>query len=213
MRDRDIHTLVFVHGLGGNRANFYPLQAYLWAKGHRRQYSFNYAMTDSIESMGVRLQRLLKRDVRGGRIDIIAHSMGGLVSRVYLQMLGGDRRVDRFITLGTPHRGSYASSWLPTPLVRQLHPDGPFLTHLNGLAAPDVTTTSIAASQDILVLPPRHALAPFGETRMLDDMGHNQMLFSPTVFGHVHDAIGRHPPVPEPAWTPSMAAPLRLAVR
>lgn len=40
------------------------------------------------------------------KVDIVAHSMGGLVARIYLQELGGDRRVDRIVMMGTPHRGS-----------------------------------------------------------------------------------------------------------
>jgi pimeloyl-ACP methyl ester carboxylesterase len=37
---------------------------------------------------------------------IVAHSMGGIVARLYIQGLGGSTRVKRLITLGTPHRGS-----------------------------------------------------------------------------------------------------------
>jgi pimeloyl-ACP methyl ester carboxylesterase len=40
------------------------------------------------------------------KVDIVAHSMGGLAARIYVQEMGGDRRVDRLIMMGTPHRGS-----------------------------------------------------------------------------------------------------------
>jgi Lecithin:cholesterol acyltransferase len=40
------------------------------------------------------------------RLVLVAHSMGGLVSRYYLEVLGGWRDTQSLITFGTPYRGS-----------------------------------------------------------------------------------------------------------
>jgi triacylglycerol lipase len=40
------------------------------------------------------------------RIDMIAHSLGGLDARYALSKLGLDRRVRSLVTVGTPHRGT-----------------------------------------------------------------------------------------------------------
>ncbi len=40
------------------------------------------------------------------KVDIVAHSMGGLVARAYIQSVDYDNDVDQLIFLGTPHRGS-----------------------------------------------------------------------------------------------------------
>ncbi len=40
------------------------------------------------------------------KVNIVAHSMGGLVSRWYIQMGGGASNVDKLITIGTPHDGT-----------------------------------------------------------------------------------------------------------
>ncbi|MEU9733340.1 hypothetical protein [Streptomyces sp. NPDC048002] len=40
------------------------------------------------------------------QVVIVAHSMGGLIARYYLEVLGGWRDCRALITLGTPHRGS-----------------------------------------------------------------------------------------------------------
>jgi triacylglycerol lipase len=189
-RDPRIRTVVFVHGLAGNRANFFPLQAYLRLRGHRRQLSFNYRSRGSIEGLALNLKRQLDRNVRGGRIDLVCHSMGGLVARHYVQALGGSRRVDRVITLGTPHHGSTSSAYLPLPLVNQLRPNGLFLRGLDALPLPShVRFHSFAARDDLLVLPCESALAPFGECVMLEDLGHMDMLLSPRVFAAVHDRL------------------------
>ncbi|MFI1064020.1 esterase/lipase family protein [Streptomyces spororaveus] len=43
---------------------------------------------------------------RDARAVFICHSMGGLVARHYVELLGGHEITRRVITLGTPHRGS-----------------------------------------------------------------------------------------------------------
>jgi len=200
VRSADLHTLVFVHGLGANRSGFFPMQAYLSWFGHKRHYAYNYRSSGaSIEALAIELKARIDREVKGGRITLIAHSMGGLVARVYLQQLGGQRRVDTLVTIGTPHRGSLATAYLPTRLVSQLKPDGPFLEYLNGLPAPeDVRTISIAAHDDLMVLPREAAICPFGEHRMLERTGHLDLLFSPQVFRIVRDAIEEtRPPLPD----------------
>ncbi|MBW2272983.1 MAG: alpha/beta fold hydrolase [Deltaproteobacteria bacterium] len=193
-RKRDQRTLVFVHGLAANRAGFLPLQAFLRSRGHQRQLALNYRSAGSVEALALRLKRELDAKVRGGRIDMVAHSMGGLVARFYLQQLGGARRVDRLITLGTPHRGTHAANFVPSALVRQLLPESPFIRHLNGLPAPQgLQVSSIVAGRDVLVQPTEAASCPFGETIRFDELGHVELLFRPRVFAEIR-AILRGPP-------------------
>jgi pimeloyl-ACP methyl ester carboxylesterase len=45
----------------------------------------------------------------GAKTVLIAHSMGGLVSRYYLEVLGGWRDCRTLITFGTPYRGAVGS--------------------------------------------------------------------------------------------------------
>jgi triacylglycerol esterase/lipase EstA (alpha/beta hydrolase family) len=205
-RKRDLRTLVFVHGLAVNRSGFMPLQAFLRSRGHRRQLALNYRSTGSIEAIALRLKRDLDANVRGGRIDLITHSMGGLVARFYLQQLGGARRVDRLITLGTPHLGTHAANFVPSALVRQLLPDSPFIRHLNALPPPQgLQVSSIVAGRDLLVQPIEAASCPFGETIRFADLGHVELLFRPRVFSEIR-AILRSPPRPADL-PPSLVGP------
>ena len=186
LRQREQRTLVFVHGLAGSRSGFIPLRGYLRALGYDRQYAFNYRSVGSIESVALGLKRALSANVQGGRIDIIAHSMGGLVARAYIQQLGGERRVDRLITLGTPHGGSHAATFVPAPLVRQLLPSSEFLTRLNSHDPPErLRTLSLVAGRDLLVQPVESAHCPFGESVVFDDLGHLELLFRPQVYQEI----------------------------
>ena len=46
------------------------------------------------------------------KVDIVAHSMGGLVARSYIEQLGKGSDVDRFIMLGTPNYGATNAYYL-----------------------------------------------------------------------------------------------------
>ncbi len=190
-RKREQRTLVFVHGLAGNRSAFFPLQAYLRWRGHPRQLGFNYRSTGSIEQHALRLKRAIDASVGGGRIDIIAHSLGGLVARGYLQLLGGARRVDQLITLGTPHHGTHAANFIPSTLVRQLLPGSSFLEHLNAEPPPEaLAVTSIVAGRDLLVQPVVSAECGFGTSVVFDDLGHVELLYRPEVFASIAAQLG-----------------------
>jgi pimeloyl-ACP methyl ester carboxylesterase len=52
------------------------------------------------------LGRLRRQGADRPRVVLIAHSMGGLVARYYLEVLGGWRHCRALVTFGTPHRGS-----------------------------------------------------------------------------------------------------------
>lgn len=85
-----------------------------------------------------------------GKVDILAHSMGGLVSRWYIEVLEGDEKVDSLITLATPHQGT-ASAYIGfiTPAGREMVPGSEVLQTLNtGELPEDVEYTAVYGSED-----------------------------------------------------------------
>jgi pimeloyl-ACP methyl ester carboxylesterase len=57
------------------------------------------------------------------KLVLIAHSMGGLVARYFLEVLGGWKHTRTLITLGTPHRGSVkALDYLVNGLRKRIGP-------------------------------------------------------------------------------------------
>lgn len=61
-----------------------------------------------VGSVPARAAKLVEAIERLGhdRVDLIAHSLGGLDARYALSKLGLDKRVRSLVTIGTPHRGS-----------------------------------------------------------------------------------------------------------
>ncbi|MFB6088877.1 MAG: alpha/beta fold hydrolase [Candidatus Aenigmatarchaeota archaeon] len=67
----------------------------------------------SINEYGERLGKVVDivlHHTGKNKVIIIAHSMGGLVSRAYIKNYGGSSKVDKLITIGTPNHGIYG--WL-----------------------------------------------------------------------------------------------------
>jgi pimeloyl-ACP methyl ester carboxylesterase len=51
----------------------------------------------------------IRDETKISKVDLVAHSMGGLVARYYIENLDQENNVDQLITLGTPHKGAPGS--------------------------------------------------------------------------------------------------------
>jgi triacylglycerol lipase len=105
--------LVFAHGfLGfdeielGNRKHLYfrGIVDYLERAGVQL-YSPRVPPASSISARAARLADLI-RSVPEPRVNIVAHSMGGLDARYAISRLGLADRVASLVTIGTPHLGT-----------------------------------------------------------------------------------------------------------
>lgn len=74
-------------------------------------------------------------------ISIIGHSMGGLIGRALLRQPAG-ARVQHLITLGTPHRGSFA----PVQAVRGVYPLVRRLAQIDPSNSPEALSREVFAS-------------------------------------------------------------------
>jgi len=192
-READQRTVVLIHGYLANRSTLFPVAAYLRLRGVKQILSFNYDSSAGVEQAALSLREYLRRHVRGGRIDLVCHSLGGLVARVYIQELGGARRVDRCVTLGTPHRGTYNSYWLNSRVGSELRPDSRLLSRLHGsrTKAAGVRFISLVAGSDNLVIP--RVFASHEREIHIPDLGHVSMLFSPRVLRVVAEILHGEP--------------------
>ncbi|SDN02217.1 alpha/beta hydrolase fold [Streptomyces sp. cf386] len=127
--------VVLLHGFIDNRSVFVLLRRNLAQHGRHQVESLNYSpltcdIRTAAELLGRHIEEICERT--GSRqVDIVGHSLGGLIARYYVQCLGGDLRVRTLVTLGTPHSGT---SVVPLanahPIVRQMRPGSPVLEEL-----------------------------------------------------------------------------------
>jgi triacylglycerol lipase len=103
---------VLVHGIGGF-ATFGSVEYFNGIPGHLRAQGFQVlvptlSMVHSVAHRAGELRDQVLRAFPDSRIkvNLIAHSMGGLDARYAIAKLGLDSRVASLITIGTPHRGT-----------------------------------------------------------------------------------------------------------
>lgn len=154
--------ILLVHGLVDNRSVFTRLRRSLQRRGFGRVLTLNYSpFTSDVRTAAAQLAGLVERtceETGYERVHVVGHSLGGLVARYYVQLLGGDARVHTLVTLGSPHGGTRAAYLWPQRIGRQLRPGSDLMREL---AAPveSCRTRFVAFWSDLdhLIVPNRGA--------------------------------------------------------
>lgn len=119
------------------------------------------------------------------KIDLVAHSMGGISARWYIEKMDGDEKVDALTTLGTPHRGTL-TAYLGhfSEGGKKLTPSSTIINELNseGLAE-GVEYNFIKGEKDRMVIPKESAALPaYGQKSNVSNYsincGHVKMILS-----------------------------------
>ena len=130
--------VVFIHGIWSSRTAMMPIRRSLINTGEypaRHTLAVDYGtppgkstqdMRQSAKVLADGVDRLLeelgREGIKATRVDIVAHSMGGLIARYYIlngymdangQVVGPGQaaKVRKLITLDTPHAGSHVADW------------------------------------------------------------------------------------------------------
>jgi pimeloyl-ACP methyl ester carboxylesterase len=192
--------VVLLHGYAQHTANFLWLVRRLRRDGWLHLYSIRHtALGGDIEQSGRRLGEAIDRIRResGAReVDVVAHSMGGLVARACVRARGPASGIGRLITLATPHQGTVAfRRFARDPMVGQMRPGSPLLARL---AADDpvpalVDCISIYSADDAVVIPAAAAYYPGALNIEVRGLGHMSLLFSRRVYDLVHENLAASP--------------------
>ena len=183
--------VVLLHGFIDNRSVFVLLRRSLAQHGRRQVESLNYSpltcdIRTAAELLGRHIEEICERT--GSReVDIVGHSLGGLIARYYVQRLGGDLRVRTLVTLGTPHSGTAVAPLANAhPIVRQMRPDSAVIEELTR-PAPGCRTHFVSFWSDL-----DHLMEPL-ETACVD---HPDLIAQNVqVSGIGHLALPVHPAV------------------
>ena len=175
--------ILLVHGMLHNRATFAWIVQKLALSGWRNFRELNLMTTfHSIPRMAEQVAEAvatLKKRYAVDQVDIIAHSMGGIIARYFIQLMDGDGDVRHLITLGTPHGGTKLSRLSILSNIRELSPDSAIIRRLNSGPPPRFTQgLAISGELDVMVRPRSNAWWKGVRNVHLSKVGHAGLLFS-----------------------------------
>ena len=185
--------VLLIHGYLGTRGSMYIMERRLNDDGIC-VFSFNLGSLNvrDIRTSAFLIHRkiesiLAQTPVR--KIDIIGHSMGGLIGLYYVKKLGGHEKVRKLVMMGTPVRGTWAALLgiatvgLISTSAWQLLPGSRFLNDWRSAPcrAPSNTTPSRPSATG---LPP--VSTPLdGAQSLTVPLGHSSLVLSEEVYRHV----------------------------
>jgi triacylglycerol lipase len=129
--------VVFVHGYSGSASNWATAQAQFRAAGYSSSelYAYEYNSYGDNVTNARGLATFIDQ-VRGrtgaAKVDIVNHSMGGLVSLWYVKQLGGAASVSHLASLaGANHGTTAAGACLIYTTCQQMYPGSSFIATLS----------------------------------------------------------------------------------
>lgn len=149
-------AVILIHGIVRSSKSFGALARRLRQQGEH-VIGFDYPSTQTTMAQSARfLQRTIASLDGIEQIDLVVHSMGGLLVRSYLQQQGDhpDPRLHRMVMLGVPNNGARMANLLQkNPMYRFIygpagqelieHPEG----YINSLPVPDFEFAIIAGAR------------------------------------------------------------------
>jgi pimeloyl-ACP methyl ester carboxylesterase len=184
--------IVLVHGLACNRGNWFLFRRRLERAGCSA-FALDYTpWFSTIDTYGPQLAAAIDEVLAATgapRVIVVAHSMGGLVTRTCMARFGADK-VAHVVTLGTPHQGTWMTRFGFTPNVRNMAEGSAWLADLRSREAarsskPYARFTCLFTCHDNLVTPQHNATLPGATNIPLSGVGHVSLVLSRNVFERV----------------------------
>ena len=118
----------------------------------------SYGMTSIIDLANILNELILEKYGWEKELDILGFSMGGIIGRYWLQKFNGYKRTRRFISIGSPHKGTLMAQLVPNYPFRgisQMKINSRFLRKLakNDFFLNDIEFISFFTYWDLMVFP------------------------------------------------------------
>ena len=136
------------------------------------------SLKDLARALDSKIEELVGPEVE---VDIVGFSMGGLISRLWLQNHGGFLRTKRFFSIGTPHFGTYTAQMIPSsfmPGIADMKRGSRLLSQLNNdlTSLEKVECISFFTKWDLMTFPGWQAKLSIGESYQLPVLTHKELI-------------------------------------
>ena len=190
--------VLLVHGIDDTGAIFEVMAPALKAAGRQAVYTIDLAPNNGdvgLRELAMQVSRrveCIRLDTHAEKVDLVGFSLGGMVSRYYVQKLGGVERVRKFVTISSPHAGTIAAYFRWNPGAADMRPWSPFLKELDDSVdvLKQVEATSIWSPFDLMILPCWSSSLRNVRERVIPVVSHPWMVRDDRVCQAVIEAIG-----------------------
>lgn len=187
------NPVLLVHGISDDAGSMERMATYLRGNGWE---VYTLSLTPNwgqrgLEPLAQQVADFSRETFGKRRFDLVGYSMGGLVTRYYVQRLGGLKRVDRFVTLSAPHHGTETARLVPTEGCREMRPGSAFLRDLERDADQlrRVKFTSLYTPWDVVIVPAKSSVMPQARNVKVSVGSHPGMVLRKTGLRAVAEAL------------------------
>jgi len=181
--------VLFLHGFVCNRGLWNPWMRRL-RKSHTPYVAINLEpVFGSIDRYVAAIDVAVKRleEATSKPPVVVAHSMGGLAIRAWLQQRGAQQRLHSVVTIGTPHTGTWLARFAMTENARQMREASQWLRALDAgeAHATRAMFTCYFGHCDNIVFPAHNATLHGAINRHVPGVAHVHMAFHRPIFEDV----------------------------
>jgi triacylglycerol lipase len=190
------NPILFVHGWSESSSIWNTMisrfQADGWTSAELNNWSYNTSQSNvtTANAISAEVDKILK-NTGATQVDLITHSMGGLSSRYYVKNLGGDLKVNDWVSLGGPNHGTDTANFCISAACTEMRIGSSFLTALNsGDETPGAVSYGTWWSPCDSIINPDSSVALSGASNTQTAcLSHSDLYGDATVYGQVRSFV------------------------
>ena len=191
------NPIILIHGLWNTSSIFSSITSKLdeiEIEYFAPTLNHDYGMTSIIELTHTLDELILEKYGLEKEIDILGFSMGGIISRYWLQKFNGYKRTRRFISIGSPHKGTLMAQLVPKyPFkgISEMKINSYFLRELekNDCFLDDIECINFFTYWDLMVFPSWWTNLNFGKKISVEVYKHRNLVRNKSVVDKIIDEI------------------------
>ena len=127
-------------------------------------------------------------------IDILGFSMGGIIASYWIKKFNGYLKTKRFISIGSPHRGTFTAQLVPRNLLKgisEMKINSSLLKELSeyDYLLKNIDCVSFYTIWDLMVFPGWRANLPIGRKYNLNIYKHRNLVKNPVAIDAIVNSI------------------------
>ncbi|PIO08976.1 hypothetical protein COT47_00390 [Candidatus Woesearchaeota archaeon CG08_land_8_20_14_0_20_43_7] len=189
------NPIIALHGYCQMKHTFTYLQKH-FAKNDRTVIPIGYGsfyqdIRRSAEQAAEGIERIA-HDSPTRRVDMIGHSMGGLVGAYIVKALDQSKYVDRIVALGSPFQGTVMAHLGVGKSAGQMVPGSDFLEELCKAETPaTIFASSVFSDADELLIPHKNGWCPGWKNILVQDVAHLGLIYNKNILDKTLELISR----------------------